>query len=698
MTENNEEIAKRVAYLEREVAELKKQQAELLSMKSEILDDSKVYDVSSKIGQKPEEQPIAFVSDRPVAKKMTMVQPERPKSEFDLEKVLSKWLPKVFMFILLLGVLWGLKVVGDRGYLTNAARIVGGYAGTAALYYFGMRYFNKKNKVFGYTLLGGFIALGILTTFAAHHLYGYFNFIIAFVIGVAYIAAGLWLSAQTKSETLTIFSAIAGFLLPFLLEGEGVSSYQFCAYILLLFLSLFYVSLRQQHKYTFYITFFLFHFTFLVYGVLFSVGDSEVIVGTVLIQHIALLLFYLTGKISRHVFTEALIYTNFVFTLGWIKLLDGHQEIWTYGLVALLYVAIAAYFFMKKDELLGSVLSAVAIFAISALVLSFSFDEANVTLLLLLINGTVGVWIGLRFKTLRTLITSLVIYVSSAYIVCLLTDIPQVLSLEHGIWLVFLYSVILIYYTIFEYTPPFLKTKMEDINISLIIGQVIVLVYAIRMTHLALQNTTFNVNTVTHIYSLVIILLLAVMYLIHKWHRGLYVANAVVIEFLLLGLVMMVTGLSNFGDESLWFNLAVEIFYIVILVTLLIGIMKDRFHVQLERLKKNLPLLAIGLQTVLFIFLNKWYISIALFYEIELEYFLLVHTFILFAFSFASISIGRRANWKPVKYFGAVLIIVGILKLFFVDLGTISILIRAILFIIVGVVGLLYSRTLFKED
>lgn len=696
MKENNEEIVKRLAYLEREVAQLKKQQAELLGQKSEVLDDFKVYDAPQKIERKPKDQSIESVSDRPITK--TILRPEKPKKEFDLEKMLSKWLPKMFMFILLLGVLWGLKVVGDRGYLTDAARVVGGYAGTAILYYFGMRYFNKKNKVFGFTLLGGFIALGILTTFAAHHLYGYFNFITAFLIGGAYIVAGLWLSEKTKSETLTIFSAIAGFLLPFLLEGEGVSSYQFCAYILLLFLSLFYVSLRQQHKYTFYITFFLFHFTLLVYGVFIGVEENTIIVGTVLIQHLALLLFYLTGKISRHVFTEALIYTNFVFTLGWIKILGGSQETWIYGLVALLYVAISAYFFMKKDELLGSVLSAVAIFAISAFILSFSFDEVNVTLLLLLINGTVGVWIGLRFNTLRTLITSSVIYVLSAYTVCLLMGIPGFLSLEHGIWLVFLYSVVLIYYTIYEYTPSFLKGKMEDINISLIIGQVIVLVYTLRMTHLALQNTAFNDNTLAHIYGLVLIAVLAAMYLIHKWHRGLCVAHAVVIEFLILGLVMMVTGLYNFGDKSLWFNLAVEILYMLILVTIFIAMMKNRFYVHLERLKKNLSILAIGLQTVLFIYLNKWYISIALFYEVELEYFLLVHTFILFAFSFVSISIGRKSNWKPVKYFGAVLILVGIMKLFFIDLGTISILIRAILFMIVGVVGLLYSRTLFKEE
>ena len=264
-----------------------------------------------------------------VAVKKTVVT----KPEFDLEKVLSQWLPRVFMFILLLGVLWGLKVGMDNGYITNPVRIVMGYLGTGLLYYFGMKYYKKVNKVFGFTLLGGFIALGILTTFAAHHLYDYFNFIIAFMIGVAYIAAGLWLSEKTKSETLTIFSAIAGFLLPFLLEGNSATSIQFCAYILILFLSLYYVSMRQKHKLAFYISFLLFHLTLLTYGLLNGeVGDEPIIVGTVLVQHILLLAFYLKGEIERHVFTEALIYSNFVFALGWIKLLEHDQEILVYGL------------------------------------------------------------------------------------------------------------------------------------------------------------------------------------------------------------------------------------------------------------------------------------------------------------------------------------------------------------------------------
>ena len=458
MSEDKQDILKRLEYLEKEMKLLKAQQAQLLGESTPVVKETKSF------------RPLEI----PVQQEKLAVAAKPVKKEFDFEKALSQWLPRVFMFILLLGVLWGLKVGMDNGFITNPVRIVMGYAGTGLLYYFGMKYYGKKNKVFGLTLLGGFIALGILTTFAAHHLYGYFNFIVAFIIGVAYIAAGLWLSEKTKSETLTIFSAIAGFLLPFLLEGESATSIQFCAYILILFLSLFYVTLRQKHKYTFYISFLLFHLTLLTYGVLSGeVGDEPIIVGTVLIQHVLLLVFYLKGKIERHVFTEALIYSNFVFTLGWIKVLEHNQEILVYGLLAALYVALSVFSFTKKESLLQGVFSAVAILAVSAFVLSFNMENDETKIILLLINGAAGLWVGFRYKTKRTIATSSFIYIVAGTAVFLLTAIYEFISLENLAWVVLMLTLGFIYYTAYQFLPTNLKVDLKKIDQSLIVGQII---------------------------------------------------------------------------------------------------------------------------------------------------------------------------------------------------------------------------------
>ena len=132
----------------------------------------------------------------------------------------------------------------------------------------------------------------------------------------------------------------------------------------------------KNTKSSFYVSFVLFHLTLVTYGVLSGeVGDEPIIVGTVLIQHVLLLAFYLKGKIERHVFTEALIYSNFVFALGWIKVLEHNPEILVYGLFAALYVALAAFSFAKKDDLLLGVFSAVAVLAVSAFILAFNIES-----------------------------------------------------------------------------------------------------------------------------------------------------------------------------------------------------------------------------------------------------------------------------------------------------------------------------------
>lgn len=682
-------ILQRVSDLEGEVSTLKRQLAEMKIPPSPVTEKVEKVHLASIMARLPE-QPVR--EEVPIQQKI--------RKEFDLEKALSNWLPRIFMFILLLGVLWGLKVGMDNGFITNPVRVGMGYTGTILLYFLGTHYYNGGKKGFGLTLLGGFIGLGILTTFAAHLLYGYLNFTIAFVIGVAYIIAGLLLSRKTKSETLTIFSGIAGFLLPFLLEGEGATSIQFCAYILLLFLSLFYVSLSQKYKYTFYVMFSLFHLTLFVYALLESAfAEESILVATVLIQHGVILLFYLKGRISRDVFSEALLYSNFVLTIGWIKLLDHMQEVTVYGLLALLYSLLAVYSFWKKESALRGILSAVAVFAVTVFILSFDMDDTRVVLILLLVNGAIGIWVGLRFNTLRTIVTGSVIYLFTVPAVLTTMQINVFWSMENAVWLVFIGSFSWIFYTLYRFTPSRLLGKTKSIDKSLIVGQLLVLVYIFKLTKLGLANTYVSFDTANHVHAFVLLVVLSAMYFFHKWSKGLYLTHGAVILFLIAGMIVLLTGLGSYYKHGEFlFNFFVQLAFVAAFTAVVWAIVKDRFYLSSKELKWKTPQLAIVLQIIYFIVLNKWYLAFTTAYEWDLEYVLFAHTFLLFAFAFVSISIGGKMNWKYVKIIGAVLIIICVLKLFLVDLSSISILVRAILFTIIGIVGLVYSRTLLKED
>lgn len=712
-----EELKRRIARLEEEVALLKAQQTSQDSIKElpEKVAIKKEYPTlqPTKLEEKDvpmlkTEAAVEEMLEKPIAKpKLT------PKPTLNLEQLLGKWLPRVFMFILLLGILWGLKVASDYGYFTNALRIAAGYGATALLYYFGMTAFRKTNRIFGATLLSGVIAIGILTTFAAHYLYGYLNAPIAMMIGLAYIAGGIWLSYKTKSEILTLFSAVAAFLLPYLLTDVASATLLFYMYILILFLALFYVSIHLQHKYTFYFTFLLFHLTLVVHLFInFTSYERVALLTIVLLQHFALLIAYVWRKIPRHVFTETLIYTNFGLTLWWMQMFQEREELWGYGLFAVIYIGLTVWAFKRKEHQLGGVLSAVSILAVSVFIFVSRLEEDLVTLLLLLINGTCSIWLGIQFKSVRTLITGSVIYLSPALFIVMMMEIPAFLSLEHGNWIVFLYSVVLIFYALYNSSIPKVRVKLRLVDQWLIVAQLIFMVYIFRVTTFFLSiylGETFYQQSlvVPYTYLLVFIISLAAMYAMSKWKHGQFVVRAVVIEYLLLGVWLLFERMTLPGMESFGFakgfgirlGLFVQVLYIALFLLMVWSIWKERFGILSDKLKENFRTIAFTTQLVLFMFLNKWYLSLVPLFGIREDFYLLMHTFFLFAFAFLSVTIGRKYHWRAVKYAGTILLFICIFKLFFMDLFRISILIRAVLFIAVGIVGLMYSKTfLGKED
>ena len=81
-----------------------------------------------------------------------------------------------------------------------------------------------------------------------------------------------------------------------------------------------------------------------------------------------------------------------------------------YGMLATLYIALAGYSFWKKDHALRGILSAVAVLAVTVFILSFNMEDERVVLMLLLLNGAIGIGVGLRYDTLRTIVTGSVVY------------------------------------------------------------------------------------------------------------------------------------------------------------------------------------------------------------------------------------------------------------------------------------------------
>jgi uncharacterized membrane protein len=224
-----------------------------------------------------------------------------------------------------------------------------------------------------------------------------------------------------------------------------------------------------------------------------------------------------------------------------------------------------------------------------------------------------------------------------------------------------------------------------------------VMLYIFHLTEIWMKHSHFPYETGSHLQVFVLLLTLFFMYFAHKWKHGLYLTYAAVLEYLLLGLIILTLSMKNdFMNQWFLFHLFVQVLYVLLFTGLFVMTVRGKFPNR-ESLKAKASAFAIVLQVTYFVFLHKWYFAITDVYAWDREYVYLIHTFLLFLFAFLSVSLGRKWNWKAVKISGIVLIGFCILKLFFIDLINISIIIRAVLFIIVGIAGLLYSRTLWKD-
>lgn len=74
---------------------------------------------------------------------------------FDIIKFCQTWLPRIFVAIMLLGVIWLFKAGVDAGLLTPAIRIVFGVVLSVGLYYVGDLQIKQERQALGLVLAGG---------------------------------------------------------------------------------------------------------------------------------------------------------------------------------------------------------------------------------------------------------------------------------------------------------------------------------------------------------------------------------------------------------------------------------------------------------------------------------------------------------------------------------------------------------------
>lgn len=371
-----------------------------------------------------------------------------PKQNVDWEKQIGRiWLPRIFMVVLLIGVVWAFKAAIDNNIITEPVRIFIGYLTAIVLFVLGEKQFNRKRRTLGLVLLGGSISLLMLTTFAGHVLYGLIPVAGSVLLNLLWVGIGIYLSYRHRSQELTIFMGFAGYLMPFLLDGQANNMYLFVLYEFVLFMSLLVISMKERYLKLFYISTLFLHVTYLAYqnlsSLLLPIEKSltlvQVIAVAIFIQHAVLLV----AAYKWNLFKKKelpLLFTSFLLTLlwlynsfdvyiyeddynTWLRHFNEFGSIYDYVLLgmAILYGILSYLCYTANKKVKLSVFSSIGLFSLTLFFIAvLEFEQLKIVFLLeSLVVYYMGIHIPSKLQRASSIfllfISSILIFIESAY-------------------------------------------------------------------------------------------------------------------------------------------------------------------------------------------------------------------------------------------------------------------------------------------
>ncbi|KGA96128.1 hypothetical protein AJ85_17490 [Alkalihalobacillus alcalophilus ATCC 27647 = CGMCC 1.3604] len=628
--ERIEQLEKRVQQLEREI----------LLLKNEPLNqEGKAEPLHEGIKKKENKYPLledaeALPRNSGQIQNHGLNSGTKPKSqesrdwEYEIGRV---WLPRIFIFVLFIGIIWGFKVVVDYGILTEPVRVVLGFVVALLLYFIGERQMKAKREGLGKTLLVGAVGVLILTTFAMHILYSMIPTYPAFILNLTWISIGLFLSHHHKSEVMAILIAIIGYLIPFLVFGTATILVP-VVYVILFYAALVYFAINKGYKVLFYVTTSLLHFVyfaFVISAIMFDVDRmlQVMAVGAVIQQ---LLIFYAVYlRKFQKMYPIPLLFTSFVVTTFWVKM--GTLQADYFYLVYLIFisVAFAVLFYLQRHTTdlqkreFTSVSIAITTFALFLLILEAFQYEGNTLTIVFLIQGLIALYLGARYQFIFQQVMGGFIYFVGVMLV-LQTAIFKMVSFETLIWFFFIASL----YGLVYLSKKFYQQKAE-VQISVLFASIVG--HLLLMFSLPPYDVIWSFSFITFVATAGSLLGL------YFWTRNTYQQNQAVL--IVMGAVNVIVHLVILSD----------------FVRMLTNGLTDG----------NISMMSLSFAWALY--------------------------------AAGSIIIGVVYDKKVFRLLGLGLLFLTLLKVIFIDLYYLTIMIRAVLFIGLGMIGILLSRLFYVK-
>ncbi|MFC4022332.1 DUF2339 domain-containing protein [Oceanobacillus longus] len=437
--------------------------------------------------------------------KKTAMDPR--KEPVDWENLIGRvWLPRIFIFILLLGVIWGFKVAVDAGILNETNRVITGFLAAILFLYIGEKQIKRDHHALGKVLVSGSVAILLLSTFAMHILYGMIPAGFAFFLNVLWVAMGIYLVHRHKSEAMGIMMTVFGYLIPFLVQGATDTNEIFLVigYELLFYIALLIFAVRMQYKKLFYIAAVLLHFVFLTLSVSAFQYDSIVFVWMavgMMLQH-ELIFGTLYFKKMNNRGTFPVLFTSFIATLLWTKggfdAIDQDLYYLLYLVVATIrYGAVAYSSHLRKREELFPLSIVLATIGLSCIIFE-GLNNQDMAFSMYLIVGLFATYIGYYFHVFAQRFIGLIIYFLTAFMV--------VADPLYDLWSWDLFNMLLLIGTLYAMhilLKPFVENHVQQILTGVLLAAHVLFLMKIPILYQAISlETLLWIGVIISLYIL----------------------------------------------------------------------------------------------------------------------------------------------------------------------------------------------------
>lgn len=387
----------RVEYLEGKVAQLEKK-----------LQSYEFHSIEKRVEQQRhvQSETVEHAAPSQQTKRKEKTATQRKPIEWEI-LIFQKILPRVFILILILGVLWGLKAAYDYGFITVQVILTLAILLSIIMTVIGLIQMKKERRILGQVLIGGAIPIFMLTIFSMHQIYEMISSTPAFLFNIVAIIAGIVFTTIFRSQSIGIISLIGGLLIPYLIESTEPNYYFFVSYEGLLYL-LFLVLALYLNFQLLYITSAIFlHVAILGIFIFSSIPDSFtlLIVSPIIIQQLALFVGLIVTKISLKIQAYTLLASLLISSIWIFAQLEQVEQIIIFIGLAVLYAI--GYYFYKKDN------TRAAIFVVNgslAILFAFLAYESDVIYEVLLAIIVIYVFYAQKFKTTIHYLLALILY------------------------------------------------------------------------------------------------------------------------------------------------------------------------------------------------------------------------------------------------------------------------------------------------